>query len=242
MCGAQAGVTTMTVSAALRSCVGCVLALAWALATPRAAHACTRTAVSDPIYEVDPTLQASDRESPSTFMEVSAFAYRVSATDCNSRGVCTFTTCGDAGAVEVTFIDPADDQTPRDQLGYRVALLAGTLPPSMLKLVDKARPLTPALTFEVGFDDVSRLDAVIALIAIDRAGNESAASAPIRLRDSGCTRTWLNPMCMGEVDRGNDPVDCSARSPGAARGPAALWLVTLPWAVALARWRRKRDR
>lgn len=203
---------------------------------PSPAHACVRGAVSSPTYAIDPALQASDRQAPSPFTEVAAFAFKVEDTVCRGNR-CTTTSCGDSGGIEITFADPADDQTLRDQLGYRIVVIGGVLPRSMVAGVDTVRPLPSALFFEVGFDEVARLDAVIALIAVDHAGNESAPSAPIELRDSGCTRTFLSAMCIEETDAGDLPADCSVRAVPSRNGS---WLIaTLPLA-ALALIRRGR--
>ena len=119
------------------------------------------------------------------------------------------------------FVPPTDDQTPDAELGYRIQLIEGELPQSMLEDASQIRPLTPALVFNVGFDEVTRLDAVIALVAVDRAGNESAPSAPIHLRDSGCVKAAWDDECLSDYDAASNGAGCSAA--GSAPGHPASW-------------------
>ena len=168
---------------------------------------------------MDPALQATDSVAPSPFTEATAFAYRGLGTVCKGN-ICTSFTCGDSGAIELTFVPPTDDQTPEAELGYRIELIEGVLPQPMLDDISQARPLTPTLVFNVGFDDVTRLDAVIALVAVDRAGNESAPSAPIELRDSGCVKAGEDE-CLSDADAASNGAGCSVA--GSAPGQAASW-------------------
>jgi MYXO-CTERM domain-containing protein len=81
------------------------------------------------------------------------------------------------------------------------------------------RPLTPRISFDVAFADVPEVDATIAVVIVDRAGNESLASDPIELRWSGCTVFGFDDRCLSQ-DNG-----CSAAG---TRKPAGGLPYALP--------------
>jgi hypothetical protein len=202
-------------------------AFAWTLCSPvRPAQACTKVAWTPEPYAVDPSLRALDSTPPSAFSEVTVLAYRSPATICRGQ-TCTYDTCGDAAAVELSFVPPSDDQTPSSELGFRIELISGEIPQSMLDVM-QARPLTPALAFEVGFHEIAALDAVIALVAVDRAGNESAPSAPIHLGYSGCVKPAFEDECIEVVQ--DDLPACSVSGSAPGHG-AALPRCLLPLAA-----------
>jgi hypothetical protein len=223
----------------LRSSALFVAALAAALAcSARPAAACVWAApgFTPDVYEVDPALRATDSVPPSAFTEVSAFAYRSPGVVCKGN-TCTSHSCGDSAAVELSFAMPSDDQTSNADLGYRIDLLEGEIPQSMLDHVGQVRPLTSILVFAVSFQEVTTLDAVISLVAVDRAGNESPASAPVHIVFSGCSKDWATGECLEDEDE-DDPGSCSIASSAPGRGAplAGAWLL----AVALARLGRGR--
>jgi hypothetical protein len=190
-------------------------------------------------YVVDSALQANDRVAPSPFTEASAFAFRTIGTVCKGD-TCTASTCGNSASIQLSFVAPSDDQTPSAELGYRIEVLAGEIPQSMLDDVGQPRPLPPSLSFDIGFDEVTRIDAVIALVAIDRAGNESAPSAPIAIRYSGCVKPFFEDRCLDPSDLGAETAGCSTSGQLTGRD-ASLPIAALALALAaLALRNRKR--
>jgi hypothetical protein len=132
---------------------------------------------------------------------------------------------------------PSDDQNEPPNLGYRVMWLSGARPRSAGAFLDRSWPLSQAsqrgagagqLSLELSYSDVADLDAEIALVAIDRAGNESEPSEPIHLQWSGCTR---------DGDECLEDAGCSASRP--ARGSVG-WVVAV--ALGLAAIRRRSQR
>jgi MYXO-CTERM domain-containing protein len=217
-------------------------ALACALASQlRPAQACTWAvqpgAWTPEAYQVDPELRATDKVAPSAFTKVRVFAYRSPAEICDDD-TCTLNTCGDSAAVELSFVSPTDDQTPSDQLGYRIEVLAGEIPESMRDGVGQPRPLTSGLLFAVNFNEVTKLDAVIALVAIDRAGNESAPSAPIRIRYSGCTKHPGDQTCI-EDEAGDCSIASMAPGKRSSPRPGLPLLAVLGLALLLGARRRR---
>ena len=222
-----------------------VAVLGWALVSlARPAQACTWAqdvgAWTPAAYEVDQALRATDSMPPSAFTEVTVLAFRVPAEICNER-TCTLNTCGDAAAVQLSFVRPSDDQTPSADLGYRIELIEGAIPASMLDHVAEVRPLASILSFDVNFQEIETLDAVIALVAVDRAGNESAPSAPIHITYSGCVKPSFEGACI-EHDDGNG-TDCSIASLAPGTNPSRprgwLALAALGWVLALGRRRQR---
>jgi hypothetical protein len=216
--------------------LACALACALTLA-PLPASACVKGASVFPnVYEVDPALRATDSVPPSAFTAVTAFAYQSPGTVCKGN-TCTSQSCGDSAAVELSFAPPTDDQTPSADLGYRIDLLEGEIPQSMLGQVGRLRPLTSTtLVFDVSFQEVATLDAMIALVAVDRAGNESPASAPIHVMYSGCVKDPASGQCFEYED---DPVTCSVAhsTPGGGAPLASAWWLLAALGLLLARTR-----
>jgi MYXO-CTERM domain-containing protein len=165
-------------------------AVALELAHVQPATACSR--VAPEVYEVDPSLRDSDKTAPPPFTDVVARVERRDNKRC-SGGVCTESSCPREGTVELSFRAPEDDQA-ESNIGYRVVWLRGSVPDGARATLDRIWPLAPpsspgegTLSFSLGFAEVEHLDADIALVAVDLAGNESAASEPVPLKFSGCT-------------------------------------------------------
>jgi hypothetical protein len=158
----------------------------------RPAEACTTA--EPPVFTIDQSLRASDRTPPEPFTGVGAIVQRRASTQCNDDE-CTTNSCGDSAWAELTFDPPSDAE-----LGYRVVLLRGQLPGFSFRV----EPVGPSIVLDLDFRATPGLDADIALVAIDRAGNESVPSEPIHLEFSGCT---LPPI--GETCNGDTPMFCS---------------------------------
>jgi hypothetical protein len=204
------------------------------IAAPRVS-ACSIALI--PPFEVDPNLRLIDSMPPTPFTDIAAMTLRVASTHCEGD-TCSASSCGDLGALELTFMAPRDDQTPTTQLGYRVVSLGGTMPESMRTVIAKVQPLwiEGRLSIELGFDQVTQLNGDLALIAVDRAGNESAQSEPVHVEFSGCTRYYDQPGCQGA------PTCAVVRAVGSASSDSRLWYLQ-PMAAGIlfaCAWRRRR--
>jgi hypothetical protein len=174
-----------------------VLALAagaWLPARPVAACVRLPAEIADPRFAIDPALRASDDLPPSPITDASALVTRRTDSVC-SGGQCTVNDCGSFGQLTVDYLRTPPAGEP-EEVGYHVQLLSGELPPSMLELIGPIRPLSPRIVFDMAFDDAPALDAEIAIVVVDRAGNESPPSDPIRLLWSGCTLPPAGDRCI----------------------------------------------
>ncbi|HKU38949.1 MAG TPA: hypothetical protein VJR89_12400 [Polyangiales bacterium] len=172
------------------------LALLASLAVPHAAHACVRVPLE--FYAVEPELRAVDSEAPTPFRDVVARVDRRPAVVCRNDE-CTSDSCGSAGTIALRFQPPRDDQNDAPSLGYRVVWLRGEQPRSARAFLEHDWPLGPRpgeISLTLAYDDVAELDAEIALVALDRAGNESEPSEPIHLEFSGCTLEIGSDRCL----------------------------------------------
>jgi hypothetical protein len=174
-------------------CWSAVTIAAIGAGTPGNARACSLAAAEWVEYAVDAS--DSDQTAPTGFTDVSASVSRRQETVCAGE-TCTTTSCGNAGFVAFAYTPPLDDQTPEDQLGYRIVWLEGPVPESMRARVGPIWPLPGQLSFSLDFDEAAAIDATVALVGVDRAGNESAHSAPVHLVYSGCTKTWTSDDCL----------------------------------------------
>lgn len=202
------------------------------------AGACVREAI--PAYATDPGLRASDTTAPTPFTDVVARVERRDNVHC-SNNVCTESSCPREGYVELSFRAPTDDQA-RPDIGYRIVWLDGAVPPSVQRTLERVWPLAPpaadgegTLTFSMGFTEVEQLDAEIALVAVDLAGNESAPSEPVQLQFSGCTIPLHGTRCEGADG-------CSVRALGAAGASGALGFAGLAGATACLVLQRRHTR
>jgi hypothetical protein len=201
------------------------------LLVPAAAYACTR-GIAEPFQ-----LQASgDSEGPAPFRDVTALTHRVAATRC-SDGVCTSNSCGDSGILELSFQAPSEALA--GELGYRMMWLSGDWPKGLRAQLDQTLPLDAAadrVSVELGWRGVTELDGELVLVAVDRAGNESEPSAPVRVSWSGCTDFYEDPFCLAGGSESRTGASCAV-APTRRRMPllAALSLGT----VALIRIRRR---
>ncbi len=155
------------------------------LAAPAAA--CLRPAPLE--FSLDPAAMRTDRQPPSAPVVLTASASRNNGHYCRSNGECTVSTCGSGAALQVTLTPAADDQTAPDELGYQLRWREGSLPAELEEPLRRIERGTELLRFELPFDAAPELDGTFELIAIDRAGNESVASAPFHAAFDGCTRS-----------------------------------------------------
>jgi hypothetical protein len=129
---------------------------------------------------------------------VAAEAYRRSGLTCG-QDICVANNCGDLGGVAVD-LSADDDQTPARDIGFRLELVDGAVPPALRSMlgVDLAGP-TP-LRVQLSFDDVPSVAATLRVIAIDAAGNESAPSEPFEVSFDGCTLAATGNQCEQDYD------------------------------------------
>jgi hypothetical protein len=208
-----------------RTLLPALAALATALSAAAPARACSRVA---PVkFEPDPSLRALDSLAPTPFTGINARVDRHPGTVCRD-GECTSTSCGSSGVISLEFMLPHDDQSDARSLGYRVVWLRGE-PPRGARFLANSWPLSEArqdgaagaLSLELSYDEVANLDAEIALVAIDRAGNESDPSEPIHLEWSGCTRDLSSDQqCLEDLG-------CSVAGLPGSRGQGSLSVATL---------------
>lgn len=131
-------------------------------------------------------------------------------------------TCDDLGIVKITLTPPAGD------VGFVVEQIAGTLPDGVALTPTPVRLAGLQIIWTDGATDAQeRLDFTIRLASIDRAGQQSAWSAPLRITDSG--------------GGASAPASCALAGwgePGVAPSGLALAGTSLA-VVALARRRRR---
>jgi hypothetical protein len=136
-------------------------------------------------YVIDPSMQATDHVAPTLPPLSVARLQRGSA----SEG-CSHNTCEGVGVLAIGGA-ATDDVTPAEGIGYRFSVVAGALPPSFLILLDQPSRATVSdgkiwLDWGDGAtDDQEPIDFTLEVIAIDRAGNESAPQTVRVADDSG---------------------------------------------------------
>lgn len=158
------------------------------------ARACSRA--EQEAFVVDATQAGDSAERPSAFKSVSAFSYRIQGTRCSGK-TCSASSCGDQGVLVLAFEPPAEASDR--ELGYRMIWVGRPLPAAIRSRLDQVLPLAPEtreLTFELGFDAITQLDGELSLVAVDRAGRESAPSELARVAFSGCTEYFDQPYCI----------------------------------------------
>lgn len=193
-------------------------------------------------FQVDPARAREDSEGPAPFRDVTALTHRIEAERCKA-GVCTASSCGDAGVLELRFQAPPEATV--GELGYRVVWLSGELPQAMRARLDLVLPLDAAangISLELGWSGVTELDGELALVAVDRAGNESAPSDPVPVSWSGCTDYYDEPFCLesGALSQVRDNRGCSLVS--GVRGGRGLPLAAAVGAGLIAAMRLRRRR
>lgn len=184
------------------------------------AAACSRGPLEP--FAIDPALRQSDTQPPAAFRDVHSSTRQISGTRCNGK-TCTSSSCGDSGSLKLTFAEPEEES---GQLGYRLVWLSGNMPDELRASLAQTWPLTDPRAIEIPltFQGVTQLDGELALVAVDRAGNESPQSAPVSVRFGGCMSYFDDPSC-------EHPATCSALH-AAGRG-GAIWL---PLVAAAAFW------
>jgi hypothetical protein len=150
------------------------------------------------LHHSDANLARIDTAPPERPVVLAAEAYRRSGLTCG-QDICVANNCGDLGGVAVD-LSADDDQTPARDIGFRLELVEGDVPPALRRMlgVDLAGP-TP-LRVQLSFDDVPSVAATLRVIAIDAAGNESAPSEPFEVSFDGCTLAATGDQCEQDYD------------------------------------------
>jgi hypothetical protein len=169
----------------------CALAMS-ELGGSRNAQACTRPLLVE--FAIDPALVGRDLRPPSAPAGVTGSASRTSGVFCRGNE-CTFNTCGSQVDLRLEFQPALDDRTTPP--GYQLRFREGFVPPELEGPLSRVFVGAPPLHVEIleGFEAVVALDASFELVALDRAGNESAASEPFRLAFNGCTQIMGQDGC-----------------------------------------------
>jgi hypothetical protein len=158
--------------------------------------ALVRACIWEPValHHSDPSLAQNDTLAPSQPQVLNVDVMRRSGLSCGQER-CVSNSCGDTAAVSIELAPGQDDQTPPDQLGYRLELLSGDLPDSLRSLTGVALAARTPLLLRLGFNEVAGLDATMRVVAIDAAGNESVPSDPFVLAFDGCTLAAVGNEC-----------------------------------------------
>jgi len=145
-------------------------------------------------YVIDASMQATDHVSPTLQPLSVASLQRGTATG----GACSRNSCDGMGSLALT-IAVSDDVTPATNLGYRFSLAAGALPPSFIIMLDQPSQVTVSdgkiwFNWDDGTEDHAPIDFTLQVVAIDRAGNESAPQT-VRVTDDpgGCAVARPHP-------------------------------------------------
>lgn len=121
-------------------------------------------------HQLDPGEQAQDRTAP---MPGNIRSARFEYSD-----ACDI----DSNVLTVDITSGTDDRTQQGELGYVLEVASGSLPPGFTLSSDPARPYfdaRPLLYF--GKTKATSVDLELRLITVDRAGNRSGPSVPIRV-------------------------------------------------------------
>ncbi|HEU4580845.1 MAG TPA: hypothetical protein VFS67_21450 [Polyangiaceae bacterium] len=150
------------------------------------------------LHHSDADLARIDTAPPARPIVLAAEAYRRSGLTCGDD-ICVANNCGDLGGVAVD-LSAGDDQTPARDIGFRLELVEGEVPPALRRMlgVDLAGPAP--LRVQLSFDDVPSVAATLRVIAIDAAGNESTPSEPFQVGFDGCTLAATGDQCEPDYD------------------------------------------
>jgi hypothetical protein len=183
------------------------------------------------VHQVDTRL--ADQNAPAAPTDVVALVTRRLGQVCDDDG-CVSQSCGDSAALLLEFNLAVDDQSPEQNVGYRLEPAGQPLPDYLAGLPTQRRQ--NGFWWHLPFAASAQLDTVAALVAIDEAGNESLPSEPFVIAFDGCTHPPIGESCYQEEEG-----SCAVGP--AQRGAEGQWSVALgTLAVSIARLRRSRLR
>ena len=161
-----------------------IAGLAGAAATPTPARACSFAGPTP--YVVDPSMQATDQVAPTLPPLSVARLQRGKATE-----GCSVNSCDGMGTLAIAGV-ATDDVSPATGIGYRFSVVAGALPPGFSLPAGPTQITISSDQIWLNWDDgrtsdQESIDFTLQLVAIDRAGNESAPQT-VRVTDDtgGC--------------------------------------------------------
>jgi MYXO-CTERM domain-containing protein len=169
------------------------------LAAPRAdARACSFAGPGP--YVVDASMQATDHGAP-TLGTITVARLRRGA---KTGGCMEGNSCDGIGSLTLAGA-ASDDVTPATDIGYRFSLVAGALPPSFSILLGQPSTVVVSdgdlwFSWDDGTEDHAPIDFTLQLVAIDRAGNQSAPQT-VHVTDDpgGCAIARPRPHARGLV-------------------------------------------
>lgn len=145
------------------------------LASPGRAYACELVGLVP--HMIDDALLGVDRTAPTLPKPMVAQLSRHDGTGCMARD-----SCGDFTAVNITNL-ATDDMTDPSRIGYRMTVIAGTLPATFRLPVGVVTGLLPDGSLWLNWSGIADdVDFALELVAVDAAGNESAPQT-VRIRD-----------------------------------------------------------
>lgn len=154
-------------------------------------------------HRVDAALEQKDALAPGTPVVVAVDAFRRAGMTC-TRASCVSNSCGDTGTVRIDLVPSAEDNTPPSQLGYRLEVVRGELPASMLGAIGVTLAAGQTLFLRASFEEMTNVDASLVAVAVDGAGNESAPTEPFAVQFDGCTLAAVGDRCEDELDPDTD--------------------------------------
>jgi hypothetical protein len=101
--------------------------------------------------------------------------------------------------LQLEFEPALDNRSDSSDLGYRLKFVSGSVPSELEVALRRIHGGTSPLHFDLPFDPVVDLDATFELVALDRAGNESAGSEPFRVAFDGCTHAIDLQGCVEDT-------------------------------------------
>ena len=162
---------------------GLGLALAILLAPPRA-RACGSVGLVD--HQVDPALLASDHTPPTLSSQPGVTVSRGQGPRMDGCGQ-SASSCDGVGSLAID-VQASDDLTPSDAIGYRLSLVAGKTPASLILPAHPIRAQVAGriiLVWDDGAtDDQEGLDFTLGVAPVDAAGNQGLATS-VRVQDPG---------------------------------------------------------
>ncbi len=222
------------------------------LFTAPAAEACVQVTPEHQRHQLNREASEVDQTPPTPPQVTVVEAWRRAGEVCRT-GRCTASSCGDTAALELRFHPSQDDLSPTAQLGYRVEVVAGHVPSSMQQWLHVDLRSTGELLLPASYQEIEQLDAVLQLVAVDAAGNESSASEPFLARYEGCSKALFDDDCQLDctwADQSSHTADpalasqcheglrCSLTTPGRSPASASLWLLSMLGVLQILRRRR----
>jgi hypothetical protein len=154
-------------------------------------------------HRVDAGLEQKDALAPGTPVVVAVDAFRRAGMTC-TRASCVSNSCGDTGTVRIDLAPSAEDNTPPSELGYRLEVVRGALPASMLGAINVPLAAGQTLFLRASFEEMTNVDASLVAVAVDGAGNESEPTEPFAVQFDGCTLAAIGDRCEDELDPDTD--------------------------------------